>query len=305
MVRRQVEDRSLIAETLRKTRERLDLTIEQAAAAAGVPLRYARLLEGERPADVGVSDELYLIPFFRRYAAALGLPAEDLLPDFLGQVQELPPPSAPPFQLRVASRRSRIWRAAAVLLAIGTAAVVILQRGPQRRPIDDEQWSDGDRTVKAEAEAVTAPPPVEPAAMTSPDAVDAAAPADAPAGGTAAAIPAEAAALPAALAPPAPVASPAPAAPPVDGGAARELRIVAAQETWLSLGIDDEPKRNILLQPGEARSWTATRAFTLTVGNAGGITVSLDGRELPPLGRPGQVVRNLRLPQGESPPANG
>lgn len=283
MVRRQVEDRSLIAETLRKTRERLDLTIEEAAAAAGVPLRYARLLEGERPADVGVSDELYLIPFFRRYAAALGLPAEDLLPDFLGQVQELPPPSAPPFQLRVASRRSRIWRAAAVLLATGTAAVVILQRGPQRRPIDDEQWSDGDRTVKAEAEAVTAPPAAEPAAAISPEAT-------APA---------------AALAPPGPVTSPAPAAPPVEGGTARELRIVAAQETWLSLGIDDEPKRNILLQPGEARSWTATRAFTLTVGNAGGITVSLDGRELPPLGRPGQVVRNLRLPQGETPPANG
>jgi hypothetical protein len=93
---------------------------------------------------------------------------------------------------------------------------------------------------------------------------------------------------PAAAAPVAPVPAPA------DGS--HELRVSAAQETWFSLGIDDEPKRNIILQPGETRSWTAARAFTLTVGNAGGITVSIDGRELPPLGRVGQVVRNLRLP---------
>src|SRR5205085_836484 len=96
-------------------------------------------------------------------------------------------------------------------------------------------------------------------------------------------------------------AAPANAATPPPLGA-RELRIVAAEQTWLSLAVDDEPKRSILLQPGETRSWTARRAFTLTVGNAGGITVSLDGRELPPLGRSGQVVRNLRLPQDATTP---
>src|SRR4051794_28515209 len=121
MVRRRMDDRSQIAETLRKTRERLELTIERAAADAGVPLRYARLLEGEPPSGVGVSDELYLIPFFRRYAAALGLPAEELLPDFLGQVQELPAPSTPPHHLRVARRRGSFWKATAAMLAIGAA----------------------------------------------------------------------------------------------------------------------------------------------------------------------------------------
>jgi hypothetical protein len=102
----------------------------------------------------------------------------------------------------------------------------------------------------------------------------------------------------------APVAAAPVAAAPAPADGSHELRVSAAQETWFSLGIDDEPKRNIILQPGETRSWTAARAFTLTVGNAGGITVSIDGRELPPLGRVGQVVRNLRLPE-EPPPANG
>lgn len=297
MVRRQMEDRSLIAETLRKARERLELTIERAAADAGVPLRYARLLEGERLPGVGVSDELYLIPFFRRYAAGLGLPAEDLLADFLGQVQELPPPNTAALRLRVAPRRNRVWSGIAVLVAVAGAAFVILQHTPERQPMDDDHWSDGDHFVNAGADAVAAVPSADdsPAALASPQVVAAAPIEDraAPPGVETPVVPVQ----------PAAAASPAAGTSPEAG--ARELRIVAAQETWLSLGIDDEPKRNILLQPGETRRWTATRAFTLTVGNAGGITVSFDGRELPPLGRPGQVVRNLRLPQGESPPTSG
>lgn len=362
MLRREVDDRSHIAETLRKTRERLDLTIERAAADAGVPLRYARLLEGEPPSGVGVSDELYLIPFFRRYARALGLPAEELLPDFLGQVQDLPPPSTPRLQLRAGRRRGVFWKVATAGLAIGAATFVILQRTPEA-PTTDE-WSDHGALADADGTHLR-------------DDADAAAPAVAQPGGTGAEHDGAVASEPAReapasedlagqpdattgrepatplylgnTAPRAPQPAPAPqredgsqppgrsrpagttndgvgrdapapapnavpanaasnataAAQPDGNGAGRELRIVAAEQTWLSLAIDDEPKRNILLQPGEARSWTAARGFTLTVGNAGGITVSLDGRELPPLGRSGQVVRNLRLPQGEAPPASG
>ena len=91
-----VEERNHIVATLRQARGQRELTIEMAAAEAGIPLRYARLLEGETPSGVGISDELYLIPFFRRYATALGLSAENLLPEFLGQVQDLPPSTAPP-----------------------------------------------------------------------------------------------------------------------------------------------------------------------------------------------------------------
>jgi cytoskeleton protein RodZ len=83
----------------------------------------------------------------------------------------------------------------------------------------------------------------------------------------------------------------------------RELRITAAEETWLAIGVDDQPVRSTLLKPGDSRTWTAQAAFTLTVGNAGGITVALDGQELPRLGGSGQVVRNLRLPRTDAPPS--
>ncbi|TMA78934.1 MAG: DUF4115 domain-containing protein [Deltaproteobacteria bacterium] len=371
MVPREVEDRGHIARRLRAARERLELTIEHAAANAGVPLRYARLLEGEKPLDVGVSDDLYLIPFFRRYAAALGLPAEELLPDFLGQVAELPPPSPASFSARRRRGRGSFLRPLAVVLASAAAVVVIMRHAPERGGFDDERWagggtdseqpSGGDGARLAAAVEPTAQPPAPERGAAAAGRDDAVAPASqpdavsspafaaerAPADGTAERTQtANGAAMVAAAPQPAP--APAPQAlgaapPPAEAAAgkrgavdqpatttepaiqeaaasspapnptaadmrsvhalgARELRIVAAEQTWLSLAVDDEPKRSILLQAGETRSWTATRAFTLTIGNAGGITVSLDGRELPPLGRSGQVVRNLRLPQGETTP---
>lgn len=310
-VRPGVDERTHIAATLREARERRQLSVEAAAGDAGIPVRYARLLEGETPSGVGISDELYLIPFFRRYAAALGLPAEELLPDFLGQVSELPPPSAPPLQMRTRGRRRAPWRALAVVGAIAVASFIIMQQAPERGArTDDETWNEREHAGADAAEKVAEAAPAEPAAAAD-------VPADAPATDTGAAPAAPAAVAPAEQPAPAaaghaaqpavasaeqPAAAAADAKPPADGS--HELRVSAAQETWFSLGIDDEPKRNIILQPGESRSWTAARAFTLTIGNAGGITVAIDGRELPPLGRAGHVVRNLRLPE-ETPPASG
>jgi cytoskeletal protein RodZ len=304
-----VDERNHIAATLREARERRELSVEAAAGDAGIPVRYARLLEGETP-PVGISDELYLIPFFRRYAAALGLPAEDLLPDFLGQVSELPPPSAPPLQMRTRGRRRAPWRALAVIAAVAIASFVIMQQAPERggRP-DEETWNESEHAASEPAEKVAEAAPAKPVAdaaeapaanaeAAQPPPVAAPAPAEQPV----AQAPNEVAAAAPLVAAEQAAAPAADAKPPADGS--HELRVSAAQETWFSLGIDDEPKRNIILQPGESRSWTAARAFTLTIGNAGGITVSIDGRELPPLGRPGHVVRNLRLPE-EPPPANG
>mgnify|MGYP001600777887 FL=1 len=76
---------------------------------------------------------------------------------------------------------------------------------------------------------------------------------------------------------------------------AHELVISAKEDAWLALALDDQQAKQYLLRAGESRTWSAGR-FSLTVGNAGGVTLSIDGRELPGIGRPGQVVRNLRLP---------
>ena len=51
---------------------------------------------------------------------------------------------------------------------------------------------------------------------------------------------------------------------------------------------------------GESRTFEARKTFRLTLGNAGGVRVSVDGRPLAPLGRSGQVVRDVVIPDSPS-----
>jgi len=309
MVRR-VEQGGRIASALRAARANLGLTIEQAALNAGIPLRYARLIEGESGPGIAISDSLYLIPFFRRYANCLGLKAEDLLADFLSELQEAPGLPGSQGRLSYRSPIALLWKPAAVVAAIVLAVVLVNRRTPERPAFDDEQPADvplHEEMARPEPGAdLRSPAPVDlpqaaaSGAPTSPPVADQAGTAriDAPA---AAAAPADTEALAADRLAPRPDSAFATATP-GQGAAARELHIVATDETWLALVVDDEPVKSILLLPGESRTWTARAAFTLTLGNAGGVTVVLDGRTLPSLGKSGQVVRNLRLPQSAPPP---
>lgn len=99
---------------------------------------------------------------------------------------------------------------------------------------------------------------------------------------------------------PVPVAAGTPALsqPPVSPGAqeAKTLRAQAKEMTWMLVTIDGRETRDVLLRAGETWQWRAQEGFVLTVGNAGGVELILDGRRLPPLGEPGQVVRDIRLP---------
>jgi cytoskeleton protein RodZ len=65
---------------------------------------------------------------------------------------------------------------------------------------------------------------------------------------------------------------------------------------WLRVTIEGQSTKDVFLQPGQAAEWSAQTGFILTLGNAGGVELTLDGQGLPPLGKSGQVIRNLRLP---------
>lgn len=266
-------ERNRIADTLRNAREKRGMTIEEAASAAGIPIQYLRLLEGEANVRVGVSDELYLIPFFRRYAQFMSIDAEELLPDFLGMVQQVPGEGSPQVRLDYRPRYAGWWKPLAVVTTIGIA-VTLLLRQTRDRPSFEEAGTGELATPAATAEAPTTPRATE-----------------------ARLAEAAFATLPSVDADPATPDSSQSPTPQVDATpvGAHELTIDAKEDAWLALATDDQPAKQYLLRAGEARTWTATR-FSLTVGNAGGIALSLDGRELPPIGKPGQVMRNLRFP---------
>ncbi len=104
--------------------------------------------------------------------------------------------------------------------------------------------------------------------------------------------------------PPADEPAPAPPAAAVPSTPAPEPRVLvvrAHEATWVRVRPDDGPASEALLQPGNAREWRSGGRFTVTLGNAGGVTLELDGARLPPLGVAGQVVRDVSVPGGGSP----
>jgi hypothetical protein len=103
---------------------------------------------------------------------------------------------------------------------------------------------------------------------------------------------------------PAPTPVAAPGARPGAAVASPQLLVVRAVEpTWIRVQMDLRDPVQELLPVGATREWRAEQRFVLTVGNAGGLELMLNGRALPPLGARGAVIRELVLPQGAASPS--
>jgi hypothetical protein len=68
------------------------------------------------------------------------------------------------------------------------------------------------------------------------------------------------------------------------------LNLAATEKTWLSI-TNSEGKQIFagMLEPSQTKTLMASDAARMLVGNAGGIAVRLNGREIGPLGGRGQV----------------
>jgi len=74
------------------------------------------------------------------------------------------------------------------------------------------------------------------------------------------------------------------------------LKAHVIARTWVRVHADDLAPREYMFQPGHRHEWKAREGFYLVVGNADGIALEFDGRMVPKLGAPGQVVR-VHLPE--------
>jgi cytoskeleton protein RodZ len=66
--------------------------------------------------------------------------------------------------------------------------------------------------------------------------------------------------------------------------------------TWIRIQPDGAAPTEETLSPGAVREWRSAGRFHVTLGNAGGVELELDGRRLPALGAPGEVVRDATVP---------
>ena len=72
-----------------------------------------------------------------------------------------------------------------------------------------------------------------------------------------------------------------------------KLAIRAQENCWIQLHCDGKKIFEGILKKGMKESWNAKEKMKLSLGNAGGVEIELNDRILSPVGRKGQVVKDI------------
>lgn len=247
---------------LRALREARGVSLEEISRATRVGKGHLEALESEDLTELPAP--VFAKGFIRAYCQFLEVAPDEALARYGHLVEAASPVSRTPASRNrsASARRGRLLLSVLLLVVLG-GALLLLQSGLRRSPRE------------------AAPPPAR--GIEAPSRLEAAAPEPA--------LPAPAAG---------PLTTPAP--PPRPEGdtprGSQRLVVKAIEPTWIRVQMDGGTSVQELLPAGATRAWTAERRFVLTVGNAGGLELVLNGRRLPPLGERGAVIRELALPEG-------
>lgn len=251
---------------LRELRRRRGVSLDEMARATRVNSQYLEALERD---DTSVlPSPVFAKGFIRAYCQFLGEPPDEALALFAARdgaplVATPPPAAGAPASATEAEARSRgtVMVSFVLLVVLGLAlfaVTLMLQSGR------------GERRMAGAAGEAGSPPAVVASSPTPP------APSPTPAH--------------------APRLSP-PAIPTV-GAVTAQYRLVArtTEPTWLRVRTEEGRTTEETIPAGQSREWSSNAPFVLTVGNAGGVTLELNGRTLPPLGTSGAVIPRLVIP---------
>lgn len=311
---------SSIGETLRRERQKRNLDLEQVSRELKISTRFLEAIENEQfdrlPGGV------FAKSFVRQYARVLDLDEEEaaaevqrtLAPPSLAQLTETPSPApgpVPDFAPRVDSISSRPVVSGSWLPALALVVAVMLGCS-----MVYGWWQREHRTVAAASPARTTHPVQQ--------AVNPPAQPPQPAGQTASSQPEAAPGAPAAQSSPQPPAAnapdnnaeraadgkPAPTTPATGEDAATALtgtvhpagpvKVVlttADEPVWVLARSDGKYAFSGTIEPNQTRTVDATGIVLLRLGNAGGVTITVNGKPLPSPGPKGQV-RTIQLTSG-------
>jgi len=73
------------------------------------------------------------------------------------------------------------------------------------------------------------------------------------------------------------------------------LKVLAIEDTWMKVIIDEKESTEYNLSPGDHLELAAAVGYNLLIGNAGGLKITFNDKPVSIQGKSGQVV-NLRLP---------
>jgi cytoskeletal protein RodZ len=268
---------------LRELRQRRGLSLEELSRTTRVAPRYLEALEGD---DLGaLPGHVFARGFLRAYCQVLQTPPDEAIALYHRQTgTPLPPPASAGQRVQPEARsRGTVLVSFALLVVFGIALFAVanvLQSARERASARGEGQTD----VAPAPEAA----PTDTVAVATPPA------------------PGEVRPVAPTPQPPGPVTAPRLASPPRAGEAppatagplSTPYRLVArvSEATWVRVRMEEGRSTEETIPAGETREWISNSPFVLTVGNAGGIALELNGRPLPPLGARGAVISRLVIP---------
>lgn len=255
----------MIGETLRKAREASGLDLQEIAMTLKIRHEHLRAIEGndfeKLPADV------FTIGYIREYAKFLKISANPLIEAYKeirsreDRPVEIITEPLPGKKIPV-SRRMLLYLL--IITALITAIAFLTYSRPSKTPAKETR----------EIIAQTAP-------LTGNDEKKIPSPALAP----------QVEPIPQ----PTPVQHVAPAPKPAIASGKYILKATAIENTWLRVDMDDGKREDIFMRPGESKEWTSQKGFSLWLGNAGGLRLTLNAKDLGIPGVSGHTIR-LKLP---------
>jgi cytoskeleton protein RodZ len=251
-------------EELRRERVVREISLEEISAATKISVRLLRALEDSDLAKLPAAT--FTRGFIRAYARHLGIDPDEKVNAYLADLAgaSLDAPSAKKPRPRSRFLRGRRGAAGTIVGSVtGLLLLLGLIANPGRRPPPRRERA-APRAVTAALKNVTVSSEPTPAIRV-----------EAPPPGASAD----------------PVAAPAPAA-----GSGVTLLLEFEGDSWTRLEADGRTVLSGLVRGGESKRFEAREGFLLTLGNAGAVRVTVDGRPLDRLGGTGQVVRDLPLP---------
>lgn len=296
-------------EFFKQARERRGLTLEDVAVKTRIHPDFLRALEESNFAKL--PDQVFVKGFVRAYAQSLGLDEDDALRRFVeaaspfydkqSDLDRLRKKQAEDERKRQANRK--VLAAAVGVALLGLLLLLTREQSAVPPPAPDaptESDPPGAAEGKTKPEGASAkeqapedlpapdvlPPPLlggEPAGQS--QATPSREGGDRVGGASA---PREATSPSAAAKPPAAR----PAGPSLPGEGLL-LELEAHEMSWVVVQVDGESPQEALLRPGERVQWKANAKLLVTLGNAGGVHVELNGVPQGPYGPSGTVVRDI------------
>ena len=257
---------------LRKKREELGLELPQIAEHLRIRAEYLDSIEQDRfeklPAPV------YTMGYIRCYAQHLNVDPTEIIKLYS---ERLPQPKAdiPSIPLVLAEKRRPVALYAVLTLVFAAAAIWLYLKVPQLTVARQTATVETKQAIPPGRKPVhphSRPAPVSTASTEKQELHKTVTPA-----------------------PPSPVRD-VPAADNAAGKNTHLLSIKATEASWVSVRFSNGNHDQATIKPGLSKEWGFSGKVAVRIGNAGGVTVTLDGKDIGPVGAPKQAV-SLVLPQ--------